>query len=83
MRFEEILPLMREGEAAKMESDNSGEHWICCMQGNEDLGLPMVLSIARLNKNGHAMTDSNSMSMYNWAIMADDWVVCDRGLQGS
>lgn len=80
MRFEEILPLMREGKAARMESNTDGYHWIACKQGAPHLSLPNILSIVELNKDGKIIADTHSWGIPRWAIMADDWVICDRAL---
>ena len=74
MKFEEILPLMREGKKARLESDTDGEYWICGYRGF-DLES-RVPSIERIDKNGCAPATSFDWGIARWMILRDDWVLC-------
>lgn len=78
MKFEEILPLMREGKKARLASDIEGEYWICGYQGlMSDMSDKMPV-IIRINKNGCAPSTTYDWGIARWMIMAEDWVVYER-----
>ncbi len=77
-RLEEALPFMREGKKARMKSDiESGIYWICGKYGNESLGIPMTLTIIKMQKDDTCIPDRWSWGMPCWAVMADDWEIID------
>ncbi len=77
MKFEEVLPLMREGKKAQMSHVKDGSYWISCKEGNEYLGMPMILSIGLLNKDGEWICDSQSWAISRVCIMSEDWEIIE------
>ncbi len=73
MKFEEILPLMREGNKARIVGTTDGSHWVCCYQsiafepGEED----KCLSLAKIEADGFESADRHSWGIPRWAIMAE------------
>jgi hypothetical protein len=82
MKFEEILPLIREGKKAKCPTyDDAGEFWIAGY-----IGLPDVyddkgeliqsekhLTIHRMDIMGKFINDKHSWGICRWAIMDESW----------
>ena len=78
MKFEEVMPLMREGKKARMASNTDGEYWICGKIGNPDFGLPMQLTIIRMDKDNCALCSTRDWAIERWAIMAEDWEIVEE-----
>jgi hypothetical protein len=80
MKFEEVLPLMREGKMARMKSENDGSWWICGRQGfpatncSEESYIPTII---RLEVDGRHSSDRFSWGISRCAIMADDWEIIE------
>ena len=76
MRFEEILPLMREGQKAKHGRMKDNEYWIC---GYSSLGdSEKWPTLIKMYENPfEADRDGYSWGIERWAIMADDWFVVE------
>lgn len=75
MKFEEILPLMREGKKARLSSNQEGEYWICGSIGNPEIGIPIILTIVRMDNNDCAPRTTYDWGIARWMVMADDWEV--------
>ena len=75
MRFEEILPLMREGKKARLEDDKDGEYWICGYSGFDESSK--VLTIIRMDKNNCAPTTTYDWGIGRWMVMRDNWVAVE------
>ena len=73
MRFEEVLPLMRAGAKARMQSNTDGEYWICGSQGILD--SPKHPIIIRMDKNDCAPLTTWDWGIARWMIMAEDWEI--------
>ncbi len=78
MKFEEILPLMREGAKARLCSNTEGEYWICGYQGlMADMSDKMPV-IIRIDKNECAPRTLYDWGISRWMIMSEDWEIYER-----
>jgi len=77
MKFEEVLPLMREGKKARLINNYDGEYWICGSIGNPGLGMPLQPTIHRMDKNDCAPRTKDDWGIHRWAIMRDDWEIVE------
>ncbi len=77
MKFEEILPLMREGKKARLASNEEGEYWICGYQGLKEDGSDKFRTILRMDKDGCAPLTTWDWGIARWMIMSDDWEVVE------
>jgi len=76
MNFEDVLPQMRLGKKARMQSDKEdGTYWICGKSGNPEIGITMSSVIIKMQKDGTYMPNRWSWGIPTWAIMADDWEI--------
>lgn len=81
MKFEEVLPLMREGKKAKHARMRDNEYWIL-----GHIGLPQSEKIFTMIKvygnpfenERTADCSTNSWGIERWAIMEDTWEVIDE-----
>lgn len=79
MKFEEVLPLMREGKKAYIPSHYmEQEYLICGKQGNTELGIPIINTIIKVNSKNEFINDSYSWGIPCWAIMSDQWTIKDE-----
>ena len=93
MKFEEILPLMREGKRAYINDPNIKEFWYCgkwliCKTGFIDyidengklVEYPenkKWLSLACLDEDEKEIVTKDSWGIPTWAILCDKWEICD------
>jgi len=74
MRFEEILPALREGKKVRCKSfDENGEYWMAgyiSLPGGED---NKILTLHRFDKDDNVIRIATSWGMPRWIIMHDDW----------
>ncbi len=76
MRFEEVLPLMREGKKAKHSRMKAGESWTCCHASFD--GSEKWLTLTKIFENPfEADRNSYSWGIERWAIMCDTWEIVD------
>lgn len=76
MKFEEVLPLMREGKKAKHLRMKDGEYWIYGYASFEGLEKwPTIIKI--FNNPFEADKNSYSWGIERWAIMVDDWEIIE------
>ena len=72
MKFEEILPLLREGKKAKHASMKDDEYWILGYAKFE--GMDKWPTLIKMFKNPfEADRDSYSWGIERWAIACDTW----------
>jgi hypothetical protein len=75
MKFEDILPLLREGKKAYLPLyDNNGEYWQAGYIGITGSDHK-TLTINHLNKEGKAFTGMNDWGVPRWMIMSDAWEI--------
>jgi hypothetical protein len=80
MKFEEVLPLMRQGKKAQLKKLDEDRFWIICKQGfNENIYPDGTewLSLACLDKNGNGRMNNRSWAIERWAIMSNDWEIIE------
>lgn len=76
MKFEEVLPLMRESKKARTKSDmDYGFYWICGKKGNEELGFPMIPTIVKIQNDGTHLHEKCSLGISTCAIMDESWEI--------
>lgn len=82
MKFEEILPLMREGKKARHAKMKYGEYWICCNAAflNTTQTWPTLTKVFKntFDKEVYADCASSSWGIERWAIMDDTWEIVDE-----
>jgi len=86
MRFEEILPLLKEGKKARVNEPNTkdcwyGGTWQCCWQSliiesKEEKWLSMCC----LDENGKVLISRNSYAIPIMLILSDKWELVDCDL---
>lgn len=76
MKFEDVLPLMRQGKKARHGRMKDGEYWICGFSGLQDMEKWSTL-IKVFHNPFQPDTDIYSWGIERWAIMCDDWEVVD------
>lgn len=80
MKFEEVLPFLREGMKAKHARMKNGEYWMC---GYASLaGSDKWLTLHKIYKNpfeNEMNVDSSSYSwgIERWAILEDTWEIVE------
>lgn len=72
MRFEEILPFMREGKKAKIK--NCGHYWKITKNSN----FSAAPNITKFNLDGTIDQDDDPSSMSTYLIMSENWVLIDE-----
>ena len=79
MKFEEVLPLMRDGAKAEIVGVSDGSYWVCCYQSiaHEPGGEKDCLSIAKLESDGTHILDRFTWGIPRCAIMAE-WKIKDE-----
>lgn len=76
MKFEEILPLMREGKKAKHARMKDGEYWIAGHATHPAVDKwPTLIKV--FENPFEADRDSYSWGIERWAIMCDDWEIVE------
>ena len=80
MKFEEVLPLMREGKKAKHGRMKDGEYWVYAFAKFE--GMEKWPTLAKVYNNPFEDERNVDISSYSWgierwAIMADDWEIIE------
>lgn len=81
MKFEEVLPLMREGKKAKHSKMKDGEYWICGKAGLPGCDFfPTLIKVFDNPFETERASDTSSWSwgIERWAIMCDDWEIVDE-----
>ena len=78
MRFEEVLPLMREGKKARHARMRADEFWTCGTAAMKAYGVAEFPVIMKVFTNPFE-DDRNSYSwgIERWAIMVDDWEIVE------
>jgi len=76
MKFEEVLPLIKEGKKARHGRMKNGEYWIC---GHHSVtGLQNWPTLIKVFTNPFETDrDVYSWGIERWAIMDDTWEVID------
>lgn len=75
MKFEEVLPLMREGKPIWLPNPE-GDYWIA---GRASLpGMDAWLTMIKLNKDGEAPYEPSEWGIPRWMIMSSDWELYER-----
>lgn len=81
MKFEEILPLLREGKKARHARMKDGEYWICgyasFLQENKWPTLIKVFDNPFENER-NADVSTWSWGIERWAIMCDTWEIINE-----
>lgn len=76
MRFEEVLPLMREGKKARHERMKVQEYWVCGHVSFE--GVEKWPTLIKVFHNPFQPdNDIYSWGMERWAIMCDTWEIVE------
>jgi len=84
MKFEEVLPLMRQGKKAKHAKMMDGEYWICgTAEFKLDANVPKWPTLVRIFDNPfedgkNYDTNSHSWGIQRWAIMEDTWEIVEE-----
>lgn len=76
MKFEEILPLMRQGKKARLANDIDEDYWICGYQNFID-GTNKMPIIIRMDKNDCAPLTQRDWGIARWMIMDESWEIVD------
>lgn len=81
MKFEDILPFMREGKKVRHGRMKEGEYWICCNTsfiGTEQT-WPDLTKIFDNPFENERMSDANhwAWGIERWAIMDETWEVVE------
>lgn len=76
MKFDEVLPLMREGKKARHGRMNKGEYWIGGYASFQ--GMDKWLTLIRVFDNSfenecYRIASNWASGIENWAIMCDTW----------
>lgn len=80
MKFEEVLPLMREGKKARHAQMKENEYWVCAfisLPGSEK--IPTITKVFD-NPFHHEKTrdaDQYSWGIERWAMMESTWEIVD------
>lgn len=79
MRFEEVLPLMRQGKKARMKIDEEdGCYWVVATSYfPPDDRTNGIKTIAKIEKDGFFHPNRWSWGIPCWAVMAEDWEVIE------
>ncbi len=77
MKFEEILPFMREGKKVRHARMKDGEYWICCnasFMGTEQTWP----TITKAFNNPFELDEGRHVwGIQRWAIMDETWEVVE------
>lgn len=81
MKFEEILPFIREGKKVRHARMKDGEYWICCNAafiGTEQT-WPTLTKVFKNQFDNQPECDGGSYAwgIERWAIMDETWVVVE------
>ena len=81
MKFEEILPLIRQGKKARVKECRNGEYW---KAGFQIIESPCELhhwcpkfTIICCDKNGEIIINKRSWGISRHLIMDEDWEIID------
>lgn len=81
MKFEEILPFMRDGKKVRHARMKDGEYWICCQAAflKTEQTWPTLAKIFKNPFENERSCDANSYSwgIERWAIMDETWEVVE------
>lgn len=77
MKFEEVLPLMREGKKARNGRMKGGEYWTCGYAKLNGTGeTEKWLTLVKIYNNPFVKdNDIYSWGIERWALMCDDWEI--------
>lgn len=80
MKFEEVLPLMREGKKARHSKMEDGEYWICGYAGMD--GIEKWLTLIKMINDpvqNKCTPDTSrwAWGVERWAIMDDTWEIVE------
>lgn len=81
MKFEEILPLMRDGKKARHSRMKDSEYWICGYASFEGIDKwPTFIKIfdSPFESEKRADVSSWSWGIERWAIMCDTWEIINE-----
>jgi hypothetical protein len=81
MKFEEILPFMREGKKVRHARMKEGEYWICCnaaFTGTEQT-WPTLTRAFKNPFDKEVVSDGGSYAwgIERWAIMDETWEIIE------
>jgi hypothetical protein len=81
MKFEEILPLLREGKKARHGRMKAKEYWICgtaSMPGMDK--WPTLIKVFDNPFENERLCDKDSWAwgIERWAILCDSWEIVDE-----
>ncbi len=80
MKFEEILPFMREGKKVRHSRMKEGEYWICGYASFEGMDKwPTLIKMFENPFENERAPDVSSWSwgIERWAIMCDTWEIVE------
>lgn len=80
MKFEEVLPFLREGKKARHGRMRDGEYWICGYQSlNGSAEWPTIIKVFDNPFDNERTPDLSSFSwgIERWAIMEDSWEIVE------
>jgi hypothetical protein len=81
MKFEEVLPLMREGKRAILKSCSDDEWTVAFQFFTHSCNEPpndKQLTLVQINpRDGSKLTDVYAWAIPRWAIMSDDWEIVE------
>lgn len=82
MKFEEVLPLMREGKKARHGRMKEGEYWICCnaaFLGDAET-WPTLTKVFDNHFENERCADVSSWAwgIERWAVMDETWEIVDE-----
>lgn len=80
MKFEEVLPLMREGKKARHSRMKANQYWICATMSVLGSGnIPTITKIFDNPFENEKTRDSDSYSwgIERWAMMEDTWEIVE------
>lgn len=80
MKFEEALPLLREGKKlTNLNFDEKGDYWIAgyieIMSFDKEEPNPKTFTLYRCNESGTPYIDSRAWGIPRWLVMDDSWEV--------
>lgn len=82
MKFEEILPFMREGRKVRHGRMKEGEYWICAQAAFMDTSQtwPTITKVFENPFENERTRDANSYAwgIERWAIMDETWEIIDE-----
>lgn len=84
MKFEEVLPLLREGKKAYYPTDKEGGSYFiagyigmpdCYDDDGKLVTSEKILTIHEVTKDGLGVVNKNSWGLSRWMLMCDQWEI--------